>query len=66
MKSFGTEERDAPNKVPERNEIYEYIVFRGSDIDDLNVAEAPKNSRPTQGQVAQDPAIVQVGIFNLL
>eukprot|EP00112_Aurelia_sp_Birch-Aquarium-sp1_P009264 Seg2046.2 transcript_id=Seg2046.2/GoldUCD/mRNA.D3Y31 product="Protein LSM14 B" protein_id=Seg2046.2/GoldUCD/D3Y31 len=61
VKSFGTEEREAPNKVPERNEIYEYIVFRGSDIDDLHVAEGPKNNRPAQGQVAQDPAIVQTG-----
>ena len=59
MKSFGTEDRKAPNKVPERNEIYEYIVFRGSDIDDLNVA-APAPSGSKQGQVAEDPAIVQV------
>lgn len=57
VKSFGTEDRKAPNKVPARNEIYEYIVFRGSDIDDLHVAAGPKT---TQGQVAEDPAIVQV------
>ncbi|XP_065064681.1 protein LSM14 homolog B-like [Rhopilema esculentum] len=58
VKSFGTEDRSAPNRVPERNEIYEYIVFRGSDIDDLHVAECPKGSR---SQVAEDPAIVQTG-----
>lgn len=57
VKSYGTEDRKAPNKVPERNEIYEYIVFRGSDIDDLHVAACPKSN---QSQVAEDPAIVQV------
>ena len=59
VKSFGTEDRVSDNVVPERNEIYEYIVFRGSDIDDLHVSEGPKS----RGQVAQDPAIVQVNFI---
>ena len=63
VKSFGTENRKATNKVPERNEIYEYIVFRGSDIDDLHVAAAPNDNK--QGQVAEDPAIVQVMSMNI-
>ena len=44
--------------MPARNEIYEYIVFRGSDIDDLHVAAGPNDNK--QGQVGEDPAIVQV------
>ena len=58
VKSFGTENRKVTNKVPARNEIYEYIVFRGSDIDDLHVAAGPNENK--QGQVGEDPAIVQV------
>jgi len=59
VKSFGTENRKVTNKVPARNEIYEYIVFRGSDIDDLHVAAGPNENK--QGQVGEDPAIVQTG-----
>eukprot|EP00794_Sanderia_malayensis_P019258 gene19258-21186_t len=58
VKSFGTEDRSVENRVPERNEIFEYIVFRGSDIDDLHVSAGPKSR---SSQVAQDPAILQTG-----
>ena len=54
MRSFGTEDRKESNKVPPRNEVYEYIVFRGLDIKDLHVCEPPPKQLP------QDPAIVQV------
>ena len=54
VRSFGTEDRKESNKVPPRNEVYEYIVFRGLDIKDLHVCEPPPKQLP------QDPAIVQV------
>lgn len=54
MRSFGTEDREAPKKVPPRDEVYEYIVFRGQDIKDLTVCGSPESHLP------QDPAIVQV------
>lgn len=61
VKSFGTENRDAPKKVPPREEVYEYIVFRGQDIKDLHVCEAPKKGGEAQSsQLHPDPAIVQV------
>lgn len=56
MKSYGTEDRHTDRPVPAKEEIYEYIIFRGSDIKDITVSEPPK---PQPG-LPCDPAIVQV------
>lgn len=55
VRSYGTENRDAPKFISPRNEVYEYIVFRGADIKDLNVSEGPKPNLP------DDPAIITSG-----
>ncbi|CAB1314784.1 unnamed protein product, partial [Coregonus sp. 'balchen'] len=55
VKSFGTEGRPTDRPVPPKEDIYEYIIFRGSDIKDITVCEPPK---PHHG-LPQDPAIVQ-------
>lgn len=61
MKSLGTEDRCPKNPVPAREEIFEYIVFRGHDIADLHVSEGPKNASPQQQQQQMsDPAIAHV------
>lgn len=52
VRSFGTEDRETHYPVPAQNQIYEYILFRGSDIKDIRVI----NSTP----IHQDPAIVQL------
>ncbi len=56
VKSYGTEDRHADRPVPPKDEIYEFIIFRGSDIKDITVSEQPK---PHDG-LPRDPAIVQV------
>ncbi|XP_041837176.1 protein LSM14 homolog B-like isoform X3 [Melanotaenia boesemani] len=55
VKSHGTEDRPTDRPVPPKDEIYEYIIFRGSDIKDITVSEPPK---PHYG-LPRDPAIVQ-------
>ncbi|XP_041454598.1 protein LSM14 homolog A-like isoform X1 [Lytechinus variegatus] len=57
VRSFGTEDRPCDHPVAQRDEMYDYIVFRASDIKDLMVCEAPKPPQTTS--IAQDPAILQ-------
>jgi protein LSM14 len=57
VRSFGTEDRPTDRPVPARDEIFEYIIFRGADIEDLQVREPPTTS------LTQDPAIVESSVY---
>lgn len=50
VRSFGTEDRQTQFPVPAQSQVYEYILFRGSDIKDITIVN-------TQ-QLPNDPAIV--------
>ncbi|XP_056117334.1 protein LSM14 homolog B isoform X1 [Rhinichthys klamathensis goyatoka] len=58
VRSFGTEGRPTDRPVPPRDEVFEYIIFRGSDIKDITVCEPLK----IHHSLPQDPAIVQSSV----
>jgi len=62
VSSFGTEGRrkDANEEIPPSDNVYEYIVFRGSDVKDLRIEQAPAQNKPPPPQMPNDPAILGV------
>ncbi|CAG8571279.1 8779_t:CDS:10 [Ambispora leptoticha] len=60
VRSFGTEGRrgNPSEEIPPSDNIFEYIVFRGSDVKDLHVCEAPAPQASLPPQVPNDPAIL--------
>lgn len=56
VKCFGTEGRPTDRPTPPRDDVYEYITFRGSDIKDIRLSELLHS----QHGLAPDPAILQL------
>merc|ERR1711981_121501 len=59
VRSFGTEDRPTDRPVAPRDEVYEYIIFRGTDIKGIRVCQPPKPQPTLEGGLPNDPAIVQ-------
>ncbi|XP_037627459.1 protein LSM14 homolog B isoform X1 [Sebastes umbrosus] len=55
VKCFGTEGRPTDRPTPPKDDVYEYITFRGSDIKDITLCEPPRSHHG----LPPDPAIVQ-------
>ena len=60
--SHGTEGRkgNPAEEVPGSDQIYEYIVFRGSDVKDLTIIENASQKENQAPQMPNDPAILGV------
>ncbi|KAI9104100.1 Scd6-like Sm domain-containing protein [Phlyctochytrium arcticum] len=60
VRSFGTEGRlgDPAEELPGSDEIYPYVVFRGADVKDLHVMNAPAEEPAPPARTLNDPAIV--------
>lgn len=67
VKSHGTEGRknNPDDEIPPSDSVYEYIVFRGSDVKDLRIEEAPAPKESKPPQVPNDPAILGVSAIFL-
>ncbi|XP_014910253.1 protein LSM14 homolog B isoform X1 [Poecilia latipinna] len=55
VKCFGTEGRPTERPTPPKDDVYEYITFRGSDIKDIALCESPRSYHG----LPPDPAIIQ-------
>jgi len=57
VRMFGTEGRKEGPQIPPGDQLYEFIIFRGSDIKDLTVFDVSTEDKNKQIS-AQDPAII--------
>jgi protein LSM14 len=64
VKSYGTEDRPTERPVPPKDEVYEFIIFRGSDIKGIDVLEPPKQPSVASAGLPNDPAIVEVSHYH--
>ena len=62
VRSFGTEGRRGrpEEEISPSDQVYEYIVFRGSDVKDLRIEEHPGIKETKAPVMPDDPAIVGV------
>ncbi|OAQ99592.1 hypothetical protein LLEC1_03475 [Akanthomyces lecanii] len=58
VRSFGSEGRKGKDEIAPSDQVYEYIVFRGSDVKDLRIEEHPGIKENKPPAVPDDPAIL--------
>ena len=65
VQSHGTEGRCAnpTDEVQGSENVYEFIVFRGSDVKDLRIETVEEAAKAAAPQVPDDPAILGVSVI---
>ncbi|KAI3424368.1 hypothetical protein D9Q98_009921 [Chlorella vulgaris] len=63
VRCFGSEGRRKDKQMPPSDQVFEYVVFKGSEIKELTVVQPPPPAPPQQQPPSpfQDPAIVSAG-----
>jgi protein LSM14 len=56
--SFGTEDRKVEKFIPPSQQKYGFIVFRGSDVKDIKIAEEEQSEPSPPQNIPNDPAIL--------
>lgn len=66
VRSFGSEGRkgNPEEEIAASDQVYEYIVFRGSDVKDLRIEEPSTGKENQPAAMPNDPAIVGVSRFS--
>jgi hypothetical protein len=62
VRSFGTEDRQVTSAIAASSEVYKYIIFRGSDIKDLQVFEILNGGKEPPTAQAPPAAAPAVGL----
>ncbi len=64
--SYGTEGRkgNPAEEIAGSDHVYEYIVFRGSDVKQLNIVSEEKEEENRRPKVPDDPAILGVSVHS--
>lgn len=69
VRSYGTEGRRGrpEEELAPSDQVYEYIVFRGSDVKDLRIEDHPgiKENKPPPA-MPDDPAVIGVSELSLI
>jgi protein LSM14 len=63
--SFGTEDRKVDKFVPPSQQKYGFIVFRGSDVKDIKIAEEEQSQPSPPQSIPNDPAILVCRVLSL-
>ena len=56
--SFGTEDRKVDKFIPPSQQKYGFIVFRGSDVKDIKIADEEQSQPSPPQNMPDDPAIL--------
>ncbi|KAM8864395.1 protein LSM14 homolog B-like [Spinachia spinachia] len=68
VRCLGTEGRPTDRPTPPKDDVYEYITFRGSDIKDITLCEPPRSHHglPPDPAIVQSASVGSQGVYSAL